>query len=439
MNDVLSLRFSNGQLIYPFLRCSIVSSENKTTPKMDGKAVPKKQGILKKFIGNLCMIKIKKRNLVFFSSTLFNIKDENGKFINQLDGYYCDLYPNDCLLVENSRGVFDWIAKDTYPCLSFVNTYFLYISYILARLSLKVKDVNNPDLNAFLSKYSKLFTLYNLKLIDRQVCVYQKIIRWFLKKTHCKVLFVNCGCYGEFQGIVINVARKLGVKTIELQHGSIASEHKAYNPTTVEKECKELYQYLPEEIWTFGDYWSKSVGWNIKKVSIGNPHLNNYVNKYRDCKTLYDYLIISQWTLYEDIKSFVKALAARFPNKKIAIRLHPADDRHVYDDILTLFGNIELTDTTKNLYDDIGKSKCVIGGYSTCLYEALAFNKPLVIIDCDLSRKYFDTQIGCWTKEPIAIHEITENTNENVMSSIWKTDFSENVNKEISRILKSNK
>jgi len=438
MDKIMSLKFSNGILMYPFFRWSILGHlerKNRTQTQQTQPAEVVKDKWIKRFFTNIIMCRIRRKKLLFLSSTLFNIKDGNGKYVNQLDGYYYSLYPNDSLLVENSDGLFNWRTRSSYKNLSFINSYLIFISYLIANISSRLLKVKNTDLVALNRYVEGWSSLSELKLIDRQVCIYQKLVRWFFKRCKCKVVFVNCGCYGDFSSVVIHVAKKLGIRTVELQHGLITKNHYAYNPICKQLEEEIIYQYLPDEIWTFGEYWSDNVGWKIRRVPIGNPHITYSLKKHHNTARKYDYLIISQWTMYNEIKNYVGELAAMHPGDKIAIRLHPSDKLTIYDDLTSKYKNVIVTDSSVDLYKDFAESDIVIGGYSTCLYEALAFQKRLVIIDCELSKKYFDNNIGRWSKTPNDLDDRITETTPIKISEIWNTNFEYNVKYEINRLL----
>lgn len=66
-----------------------------------------------RLFSNLIRIRVKKKKLVFFSSTLFNVEveGEKGIYYNSMDGYYYDLFPEDSLLIEDADEEFKWRAK----------------------------------------------------------------------------------------------------------------------------------------------------------------------------------------------------------------------------------------------------------------------------------------------------------------------------------------
>lgn len=69
-----------------------------------------------------------------------------------------------------------------------------------------------------------------------------------------------------------------------------------------------------------------------------------------------------------------------------------------------------------------------MGGYSTCLFEAMAFHKKIIIIDIPIVRKYFPADVGVWVKSAIEL-EMLDRDNWNTIDSsqLWADGFEEKV------------
>jgi len=418
-SGLLNYRFRNGMLMLPFYRYRIMSQINNglnIAPKQVKDNIFKKLG---RIVCYLKMCKIQRAKFVFFTSTLFNVKNPQGVFFNSLDGFYYDLYPEDCLLVEDADGAYFWRTTDSYQGLSFINTYLLSLSSIIARIIHFFPYKRNPDVYEFSkNEYASFLSVKELEMEDLRVAIYGKLIKWLLHRTQCKVAFVNCACYGGYSAIIINIAKKLGIRTVELQHGCIDEGNYAYNESLFAGNEHYGY-YIPDEIWTFGAFWHKFIKWKTKKVLVGNPYLNTFIKSKIVTKSSIDFLVISQ-PVYNIIISFVSELAELYPEKRIVVRLHPRDDINEYDS-LRMYSNIHFSSSVNNLYEEIGRSESIIGLFSTCLYESLAFNKKLFIIDCEWSRNSFPRSIGVWVK---SAREIGTGKTESIEGDdLWFPDF----------------
>lgn len=241
------------------------------------------------------------------------------------------------------------------------------------------------------------------------------------------MIFVNCGSYGGVNATLIKTASDLGIKVIEIQHGSIDGNHLAYHTDSFIADSKEYASYLPSSFWTFGEYWAQYVEWKFEIISVGNPHLNKYSSLYAVDNRI-DYLVISQPAIRDELLAFMIDLAREIPDKSIVIRLHPRDDISFYKESLSAYTNISYSNSTVNLYSDIAYAKNIIGGYSTCLYEALAFGKNPIIIETPLIKKCFPNNIGIWVANASELLQMKSIEGAHVeVEYYWKSNFEENV------------
>ena len=144
---LLELRFSNGMMILPFVRYKLLCSKNQDNTSSSSRNPVSKPTIFFRLFSNLIRIRVKKKKLVFFSSTLFNVEveGEKGIYYNSMDGYYYDLFPEDSLLIEDADEEFEWRAKNSYKSMSFIRTYLLFLSFTLSRVFNKIKPIRRID------------------------------------------------------------------------------------------------------------------------------------------------------------------------------------------------------------------------------------------------------------------------------------------------------
>lgn len=438
---LLSSHFRNGMMILPFYHYSIVSKLNEQGSFGISKVPSSRKERLKNFCRGLRHFYIRRSKVLIFSHTAFEI-EKDGQFYNSLHGYYYDLYKDDTLLMEDASEGFVWRTESSRSKLSFVNTYLMSFAGFLSGLFQRFHSQRSKDYDVFISAYPDLFSEESLSRADYYFSVYAFILRLLFKIVAPKIVMVNCGSYGGNMAVVCYVAKRLGIKVIEVQHGSVYN-NLAYEVSDIVYNSTEYKNYLPDVFFTFGDYWSNLVKWNYEKVSMGNPYLNEYVLPDKRDNYDYDYLIISQPLddIFVGLKKsqFVKDLSDAFPESRILFRIHPAEDLEEQKEIYRECKNIDVVSASSILYKDFGRCHHIIGWYSTCMFEVLAFNKIPIIIDTEPSREFFPHDIGIWVKSPDDLRELKFKNKESLNSSYYFTkSFEENVKKYMDKICKYN-
>lgn len=436
--ELLQLKFVNGYLMLPWFYTSIMYKKN--NQQFSGESsVPVSfvRRILNLF-KHLGKFRIKKCSILIFSSCLFNVKNEKGDYFNSLHGFYYNLYPNDTLLIEDGDLNNEWRPTGDYNNVSYINTFFLFITSILSKICNRIKKRHNKDYETFSNLLQNKLTTDEISMADYYVSIYSRLINWFIKKVQPKLIIVNCGSYGAQPGIICKIARDNNIKTIDTQHGQIFN-HAAYSASSVISSSKEYTSYLPDFLFTFGEYWSNMVEWEYKKVSVGNPYLNKYVSQFAAISDFdKDVLIISQPVFKELQVSFIKELSELLNDKKIVIRLHPAEHIEEQKELYKDCNNITFSDSTVVLYKDMCRSRYVVGWCSTCLFELMAFGRIPFIIDNKISRGHFPEDMGVWFKTPQELSEAiisgTQATTENG-GYYWQQGFENNVLNTITNIL----
>lgn len=110
-----------------------------------------------------------------------------------------------------------------------------------------------------------------------------------IEKTKCKWIAVNCGSYGETYAPLIKAAHDLDIKVAEMQHGAISQSHLGYHADDFIAKDKEYATYLPDVLYSFGEYWSQYVNWKYEIIPVGNPHLNQYIKQYANEEVINDF------------------------------------------------------------------------------------------------------------------------------------------------------
>lgn len=436
---LLKCHFKNGMMLLPYYHSIVEARLNQQSFAGEGThKVPLLKQILSLLKG-LKHCKVRKKNILIFSSTLFNVK-RNGSFYNCLHGYYYDLYPNDTLLLEDADSSYMWRTNDSCGSLSFINTYIDLICLILQKVCHTFAPIRISDYDTFIHEYPNIFTAEKLSKDDYYCRFYAFFIKKLLKKVNPKVMLVNCASYGHKNAILCYVGKQLGIKIIEPQHG-VTYKCSGYVTADAITYDEEYNKYLPDTLFTFGDYWKEFVNWKYEKVSVGYQYLNEYVSKNINSEIEYDFLIISQPMNSEEEKkkeTFVKELCNIFQDKKVLFRIHPSENYLQQKAIYKNCHNLEVSNSIKVLYEDFNRCDQIIGWFSNCLYECLAFKRIPIIVDTEYTRSAFPHDIGIWVTEPTELKKMDIDVAQSSFryANYWEPDFNNKAKEYIEKILK---
>ncbi|MFX1561098.1 MAG: hypothetical protein ACFFBL_10970 [Promethearchaeota archaeon] len=182
---------------------------------------------------------------------------------------------------------------------------------------------------------------------------------------------------------LIEPAKSLGIPVIELQHGVIHQYHSGYSFPGK----KNLKTTFPNWLFTFGDYWSKSVDYTIDSkyvVSTGFPYIDEEQKSFSDLTKKKQILVLSQWTIGKDLSKFAAELSkVRDLGYSIIYKLHPLEYTGWQEKYPWLIDtNVEVIDDSRiSLYRLFAESEIQIGVYSTSIFEGLAFGLRTYIAD----------------------------------------------------------
>jgi hypothetical protein len=161
----------------------------------------------------------------------------------------------------------------------------------------------------------------------QSILMFEKIFYYYLRFKYVREIFFTCFYSAENLGMIL-AAKKLGIKTYDIQHGVINKFHSAYN--SYDEELK----FLPDELWLWSDsefdILSK-IGWPIQKLKVKDNQYN-----------LIDYKAF----LTPAQKTF---LESRESEKKITILVALQTIVFEYDDFLKYFESI-IRGSTESTY-----------------------------------------------------------------------------------------
>lgn len=238
--------------------------------------------------------------------------------------------------------------------------------------NLKSNEPINKIINLFKNEFNlkDSFKKFVYNLVKNKLLSIEESLK-FLKKSKFTYLFV-VNAYGNNH--MIYAANKLGIKTIELQHGVINKNHLGYNYPK-QKNLK-LFSF-PNQVLLFGEKWKENVNFPIKDkniIPLGFPYFDAQANKVK-LKKNKNILIISQITIRNYLLEFIKTTLSK--NKQIffTYKPHPKEDislAYTFFKKNDLLSNVIIPAASKNIYDLYNEHQMQIGVFSTSIYEGYA-------------------------------------------------------------------
>lgn len=425
-NKILKYHFKNGLLIWPFLRTTLVQ-----VPFSNVASIPKTnwRTILFNLLKGLKICRIKKAETLFFTAESFNVKS-NGSYKNILVDYYYDLIPGKKLICEfPSSYTYQWRFPRAKP----ISSLFTYLDRLIGIIT-KFWFWYSPseDINKLVDELTKEKWANDLSqkkihdlLIhrDKRYRVAYPIYKRVLKYISPKLVFVNCASYGNMWALIAYISKELGAKVIEMQHGQTSNIAYIYNE--IEIQSKEYGQYLPDAIFTFGEFWHSFTHTQSEKIVMGHPHITNSVKTESLGKK--EILFISQYTVYNELSNLAKELSKILPSDyKIIYRLHPMENPaidRVREDFKAT--NVVVSTSKVNWQEAFNNASHIVAVSSLCVYEALAFKRPVFLLDHELSQNYIDESVGIRVKSAMELKEgiLSGATRGEDSSKFWAEDF----------------
>jgi hypothetical protein len=211
-----------------------------------------------------------------------------------------------------------------------------------------------------------------------------KIYRKILKKRKPKRIFL-VSAYTNKKAIIA-AAKAEGVECVEIQHGVINNNSIGYYYADMES-----VEYFPDKIYVFGQYWKDAVKFPLKDKNIyvnGFPFLKMQIEKYKnEIKNKSQILIISQGTIGRQLSKIIFEGIQELEEYELVYKLHPGEYgrwRTEYPELMNLskLSNVRVIENDdENLHHYLSKSRYVIGVYSTAIYEALAFDCQIMVVN----------------------------------------------------------
>lgn len=387
-------------------------------------------------------------NIIMFGSDIANIYLGKSYF-NRLNEFFASVFPKETSLLESANN-YSYKRPRTYSKVfsrDEITLFSLLKDKLIRRNNKKLISYKNiDDFISFLKKesgYEFNDTFYDrlrgilISYEYRAPIIFEKYLNFFKKKKP-KIIFLEQGCYGADSTLVILAAKKLNIHIAEIQHGYIGLDHPAYVFSS--DICQEYIQYLPNELITYGKYWSDNIRLPIPTVVIGNPYLSEEREVRLNTKKQTNYILyissaINPAAIVKEVLELKKVLEAH--NFKIVFRPHPAEYQNIENVYNSLIQN-DIKIDNSNIYDSLSKFKFVISNAlspSTTMYEAIAFGcQPIFIFDGSfmLEKEYFFEYIND-SSEIMSI--LLKNTLSEFQNDVWADNWQEDYKAYVSEFI----
>jgi glycosyltransferase involved in cell wall biosynthesis len=204
----------------------------------------------------------------------------------------------------------------------------------------------------------------------------QNVYRAWLKTANPSLVVMVCS-YGKEGWLA--ACRGLGIRTVELQHGTMHRYHLGYSFPGVWK------QEFPDHFLAWGSHWPKTVALPLpadRVHSVGFPWFELEAGHHADAVKTDAVLFISQARIGTQLSRFAAIFAESYAGP-VLYKLHPTEvtdwqARYPWLDrppIQVLEGE------DPPLYTLFGMARAQVGVFSTALYEGLGLGVPTFLFD----------------------------------------------------------
>ena len=307
---------------------------------------------------------------------------------------------------------------------------------------IKIIKKINKEFNVKLNTEEWLKKINNIPLAYK---VYYENLNKIIKRIEPKVI-IQEDSYNMFCYIINEIAKKKGIPTIELQHGTMGKYHIAYN------FAEEMnLPGFPDYIFTFGQFWKDVTRFPIgdsKIKVVGWPYYEKKINFHKNIKKPYpekQILFISQGTIGKELSKVAIELSEKIlDGYNIIYKLHPGEYNRWKKDYPWLkSGNISVIDNNKyDMHYYFAQADIQIGVYSTAIFEGLGYG-----IDTYICRFYgheyvkelYDNNLATLVDSAYELVELIEGNNQKKNNYeteyFWRTNSLENIKSEIRKII----
>lgn len=202
-------------------------------------------------------------------------------------------------------------------------------------------------------------------------------LRRLIDRVRPRVVVFDNGSY-TYHGESVGLFKDAGAYVAEPQHGWIGPSHAAYNYGRLFLE-PALRRALPDELLTFGGFWSDSIRHPGRVTAIGKPHLERQAAS-APASRRPQVLVVSSRTHPEQTDALVVELRGLLDDTwSVVFRPHPGERTETVRRYPRLSVEPGVTiDVEPDVYESLKRTTVVVGEASTVLFEARAFGCQVI-------------------------------------------------------------
>ncbi len=338
-----------------------------------------------------------------------------GRLSDKIAHRLIQLMEDDLIVVLNPLGQRHRNVRDYSHSLFFSEMIFR----LLGKLNRGSHSIENRDILEEIERSQGIHVPYENRVND--FLAYAGAVEKYFACVRPKLVLVDC-YYGSLHQAVIHAAHRLGILTVELQHGIINDRTFAYSPSR--DFGRESY---PDYILTFGahvrPFLSPFFIDPARVCEIGSfylEHVESNLSRNEKLRKYFENLrkgggkvvcITSQWTVEEELITFAKQVAAGRPRDHFFFipRVFDKDYEKAYGFPPNMVVNQDF-----DFYQYASQCDFHATVYSTCALEAPFFGTPNIMINLrNLSRYHYakiltDDGVARFADTPETMQELIE-------------------------------
>ncbi|MBN9420845.1 MAG: hypothetical protein BGO63_08740 [Candidatus Accumulibacter sp. 66-26] len=270
--------------------------------------------------------------------------------------------------------------------------------------------------------------------------VMQFAYRRLLERVQPRLVLLEQACYGDFAPFN-QVAREMGIRVAEPQHGMVSGGHDAYCYAPVLRESEAYRACLPHDFLGYGAWWNSQINVPVHKWVIGNPH---YSEQRRFISPLQgeqnDILLLGDGIEFSLYLALAQELAHLLRGRyRIVLRPHPLERAEVQLRFPEGRAGDVLIDPNRDIYGSFATAHAVVGEVSTGLFEAQGIAGRVLLWETAKARFSYPQHPFCGFSDARALVEALQapraGQTEVLAGDIWAPDWAGNYRKYLAQAL----
>lgn len=265
-----------------------------------------------------------------------------------------------------------------------------YIQLLSKLRSKKMTSFNLEEKNKIAEIKQSIYDCFDIDLaleniFENNIAKFKQefsIFKTLFKNKKCKEIFVVNSCD---KPAMIAAAKEQNCIVNELQHGLNSDQDIVLNfPFTKEGSL----HYFPDYFHQWNNVEMFFAKLPLAKENIKyfeNENIAYWLDKTKSIRKIANtILVISQPYGSTEIFQFIKNNLSEMPNHIFIYKVHPVENFEIFSDFLNnnpSLKNIRFVQNEESLYELMKKSEVVLGIYSSALFEAIAFDCKVILLN----------------------------------------------------------